>query len=137
MAEPARGFPGESEQTTLASGLGPFWSSAKVRRELDLDTLGLQARQQEGRLLGLPTSDGVWVYPVAQFEERCGEVRVRPALVSMWTRLQQHDRWSVAQLLLLVESSELGGMTPLDAIRQGLDEAVLLQFAERIHREWS
>lgn len=119
----------------LASRLAPFWSHQKVRSELGTDEPGLKAATAAGDVLGLETSDGVVVFPVAQFERVDGRVRVCPGVRSMLRELSSHDQWSVAQLLT-APAPELGDTSPYEAVKAGADPRDLVAYARLIHAEW-
>jgi hypothetical protein len=119
----------------VASRLAPFWSHQKVSSELGTDGPGLDAAAAAGDVLGLETSDGVVVFPVAQFERVAGRVRVRPGVRSMLHELRNDDQWSVAQLLT-APASELGDTSPYEAVEAGADLRDLVAYARLIHAQW-
>jgi hypothetical protein len=138
MAQPPEQHPDRSAAATntLADALAPFWSAAKVQTELGLDEDRLTADLTASRVLGLVTSDGVWVFPVAQFERVDGTVRVKPSIRAMLAELAGTDGWSVG-LLLTTEAPELGGKSPYDAERAGTAVDELVEYARLVRREWA
>ncbi len=124
-------------ENPLASWVGPFWSGRRVRDELHLASRqALDSRRRAHAVLGVKTSDGAVIYPVWQFHRREETVEVRPAVGRIFAILGEHDEWTVA-VLLNTPAPELNGLTPLDWVRHGRDEAPLLQFAQTVNAEWS
>jgi len=121
----------------IADLLAPFWSAEKTREALGSPSrAALADRRKNGTLLGLKTTDGVIVYPVAQFERRGGRVQVKAGLRPFLTGLKAHDPWSVA-LLLHTPAPELDDLTPLEWVRKGLSPDPLRDYARRVAAEWS
>ena len=131
LAMPAR------ESHPLVELLGPFWSSAKVRTALGINTRqALDSRISSGSVLALPTTDRRLLFPVFQFIAHGGDVRVRPALARMFSVLRAHDPWSVA-VMVNTAAPELQGMTPFEWARAGHDDESLVRLARTIESEWS
>jgi hypothetical protein len=117
--------------------LGPFWSSAKVRAALGINTRqALDSRITSGSILGLPTSDRRLLFPVFQFVAHGEQVRVRPALAGMFSVLRSQDPWSVA-VMVNTPAPELHDETPLAWARAGRDEGALVRLARAIEFEWA
>lgn len=125
------------ESHPLVELLGPFWSSAKVRTALGINTRqALDSRISSGSLLGLPTTDRRLVFPVFQFVAHGEGVRVRPALARMFSVLRSQDPWSVA-VIVNTAAPELHDTTPLEWARAGHDDDVLVRLARTIEAEWA
>ncbi len=130
-------FAASDDVNALVTWAGPFWSGKKVREELGLASRqALDARRRAHAVLGVKTSDGAVIYPVWQFERRRRGVEVRPGVARLLSVLGRHDEWAVA-VLLNTPAPELGGLTPLNWLRQGNDEATLMDFARAVDDEWS
>lgn len=122
----------------LVELLRPFWSEAKVCRELALTTDELRDLEANGGILALPTSDEAPanLYPVDQFERADGHVRVRPALQAAFRELRTSDAWAVAIAVLRTPAPELDDLAPLEAARDGVAPARLAAYARRLAGEW-
>lgn len=127
--------PVRTEENELAVLVGPFWSEVRVMEALGVPSRGaLAARRRRGSVLGVRSADGVWMYPLWQFQRRGGVEEVRPGLVAVlreWTGL---DGWTVA-VLLQVGAVELEGLSPLGWLREGRPVDGLVWFARVVARE--
>ncbi len=132
---PQRAQPGAAPGAAMAARLSPFWSRHKVEAELGLDAPDLDAAVADGHVLGLETSDGVVVFPVAQFERVNDRTRVRPGVRTMLEELKGDDRWSVA-LIFTAPAEELSDLSPYEAVIAGTDSARLAAFAHYVHAQW-
>jgi hypothetical protein len=119
----------------MAARVAPLWSREKVRSELGFNDAALWAAVAAGDVLGLETSDGALVFPVAQFERVAGQARVCPGVRAMLRELQGDERWSVA-LVLAASAPELGDVSPYDAVKSGADSRDLANFARVVHSYW-
>lgn len=120
----------------LSTLLGPFWSGARTQEALACsDSHALRARQAEGSLLALTTSDGVTLYPVFQFHRRNGMIEVKAPLVDVLYVLQEFDPWSVATLLR-TPAPELDGLTPIEWVDAQRPRQNLRGLASKVAREW-
>lgn len=122
----------------LAALLGPFWTGARTREALGLNSRqALASRASNGSVLALKSADGDVFYPISQFQRRSdGTVEVKPALVPFLRHLRHFDPWAVG-VLLHTPAPELGNLTPLDWARQDRDPATLIHLARAVAREWS
>lgn len=123
--------------SALVDTIGSSWSSTKLRAELGgVSRQALNQRVRRGTLLGLPTGDGVTVYPVFQFHRRGGRVEVLPGLQPIVKALSDQSAWSVA-VLLNTAAPELDGATPVEWERRGGDADRLAELAGVLERERS
>jgi hypothetical protein len=74
----------------------------------------------EGRLVGLPTARGTYLYPSWQFD-RAG---VLPGLRAVRGALDGADPWTLTAFMV-APNSRLDGETPLVALRRGDIEAAV------------
>jgi hypothetical protein len=74
----------------------------------------------DGRLIGLPTGRGTYLYPSWQFE-RAG---VLPGLRAVREALGEADPWTLTAFMV-APNSRLDGDTPLTALRRGDADAVV------------
>lgn len=120
----------------LAEVVGPCWSDEGVVTALGVPSETVASWREAGSILGLPTSDGVWVYPVAQFERHHGRFEVMSALLPFLRALRGFDPWAVA-VLMHTPVSELGDATPLDWLAGGRSAEPLARLGEVVAREWA
>jgi hypothetical protein len=109
---------GKKRKTALlreAGGGMPVGEAAKL--------LGVNTEELEGckSLLSVSMDSGAFVWPAFQFESRAmihgvGEVLAAINVVDPWTRLN----------FFFLRPDELGGRTPVQAIREGSLDAVVL-----------
>lgn len=114
---------------SYASLIGPFYSSAGVRRVLNIPSKqALDDRRQRETILAARTEDDVWVYPAFQFDvrNRCVYARLAPVIAA----LKGAPRWGSA-LWLTTAHSELGGVTPIDASKKRAQLQLVITLAEQ------
>lgn len=123
--------------SALVDTVGPSWSASRLRTELGgVSRQALNQRVKRGTLLGLPTGDGVTVYPVFQFYRRGGRVEVLPGVQAILKELVDQSAWSVA-VLLNTAAPELEGATPVEWERRGGEADRLAELAGVLKRERS
>jgi hypothetical protein len=119
----------------IATLVGPVWSETKVVESLDVTRAALRQMRVDGFVLGLTTLEGDTFFPVAQFENRDGAVRVKVALQPLFSALRSHDPWAVA-VLLHTPAPELDDLTPLSWLAGGGAPDTLASLARCVEREW-
>jgi hypothetical protein len=120
----------------LVALVGPFWSETKTCAALGISVSDLASRRDDGTVLGLTTSDGDRLYPIAQFHRLDGRVEVKPALLPLLEALRAFDPWTVA-VLLHTPASELDGATPLDWVRSHGAPERLEDLGHVVASEWA
>lgn len=99
-------------------GLGPFYDSAGARRQLGgVTKQALESRRHHHTVLALRAGDGTWLYPAWQFT---GSGDIHVALRPVLRALRDLDRWA-AGVWLVAEHPALGGRSPREALRAGVD----------------
>ena len=116
----------------MADLVGPFYDTPRVQTLLDVSKQAVSDRRKHGSVMAMRTSDGLWVYPVFQFEGR----RIKPALTGVFRVFRGHDGWT-ASVWLLTLNDELDGRSPLDWLVHGLDEDLVLRLAAHAARQWA
>jgi hypothetical protein len=108
--------------------VGPFFDSAGARLQLGLRTKqALDSRRNTQTVLAMQTGDGTWLYPAWQFTGAGGVHHVlRPVL----KELRGMDRWQVG-VWLVSDHPDLGGVSPRQALRDGVDPAAVARVAAR------
>lgn len=93
--------------------IGPFYSSSAVMTLLGVPTKqALDDRRRRGTILAARTSDGVWVYPVFQFDD--SRRKLVEGLVPVLAALKPAPRWGAA-LWLVTPQPSLRDQSPLQA----------------------
>lgn len=112
--------------------IGPFYRTDQVVSLLGITRQAVNERLGKRTMLGMQTRDGVWVYPVYQFEDR-GILPRLPEVLRSFDR--RADPWAVAAWLVS-KDARLGGERPLDRVRAGgaLDRVKFL--ARDASRRW-
>lgn len=106
--------------------LGPFYDSAGARLQLGLRTKqALDSRRKTQTVLAMQTGDGTWLYPAWQFT---GDGHVHQVLLPALKALRGIDRWQ-AGVWLVSEHPDLGGISPRQALREGVDPAAVARAA--------
>lgn len=124
-----------TDGTALVDTVGPSWTIDKLRKELGgVSYQAVHQRVGRGTLLGLPTSDGVTVYPLFQFVRTNGKLTVRPGLLQMFKILKEQEPWQVA-VLLNTPAPELEDHTPVEWEKNGGDIEHLEQLATVLKQE--
>jgi hypothetical protein len=106
--------------------LGPFYDSAGARVQLGLRTKqALDSRRSTQTILAMQTSDGTWLYPAWQFT---GDGSVHRVLLPVLKELRGLDRWQVG-VWLVSKHPDLGDISPRQALRDGVDPAIVARIA--------
>lgn len=98
--------------------VGPFYSTRGVARLLGgVSRQAVMERRQRGRLLGLRTAEGDWVFPAFQFG---ADLRPVPGLAEVLACFDPHDvdEWTLAGWLV-GGRAELGGRSVIDWLAAG------------------
>jgi Protein of unknown function (DUF2384) len=115
-----------------ADAVGPFYDTAGVATVLGVSGSAVRGRRARGSLLSMQTGSGSTVYPTWQFQDG----HVVPGLGRVLRSLRGVDvsRWTLAAWLRTPDV-ELGGRTPMDCLRAGDQDPVLL-VASRASEHW-
>lgn len=116
-----------------AERLGPVYVTGQLQRLLPgaratpITDEAVRDRRRAGRLIGIRTADGRWVWPAWQFEVSGGRLVPSAVVLELWALLP----WRSANALELVawmtgRRADLDGATPLHYVRSnGIDDRVL------------
>jgi hypothetical protein len=127
--DPPRGHQADPDRNRLDALIGPFYNTDGVAALLGgLPRTAVAARREAGELLGVKTSDGVWIYPVFQFA-------VHPALRQAIKALADSPRWSAA-LWFVTENPELDEKTPVEWAQQEGDVEALVRSAKATNHDF-
>lgn len=111
----------DADDHAWAEQLGPAYRQGDVAELLGKSK---QAVSADRRLLRLEMRDGTIGYPVFQFDGRCRLAGIDEVVTALSEAVT--TSWTTASWLTS-PTPELGGARPLDALRQGrVDEVVLL-----------
>jgi hypothetical protein len=109
--------------------LGPFYGPGQVAAYLGgISRQAVADRRSRHTLLGLRTSDGVWVYPTFQFNEQGEVLEGLPGVLKILAPVL--DDWSLAGWLMS-SFDPLGGSTPIEWLRCGEAPEPLVELARR------
>jgi hypothetical protein len=112
--------------------IGPFYRTDQVVSLLGITRQAVNERLRKRTILGMQTRDGVWVYPVFQFENRGILGKLPEVLRSFDPRA---DRWAVAAWLVS-KDVRLGGERPLDRVHSGVELDRVKFLARDASRRW-
>jgi len=121
----------QPDEDPLDARVGPFHDTAGVARLLGVPETEVQTRREEHTLLAVPTSDGVWVYPAWQFNDR----EVIEALLPALRALREVDPWARAMWFVMA-NPDLDGTTPLEWLDGDGSAEVVVFSARRTAHEW-
>jgi len=107
----ARGVEAKQELLREAGG---GWSSPRVATHLGMTRQAVDKRRKAGKLLALQSGRGDYLYPVCQFTEH----GVLPGIDRFLAACPPSGGW-VRLDLLLTPAEEIGGLSPLEALRRG------------------
>lgn len=97
-------------------------TAEEVAEMLGQTGAAISKARKEYRLIGLPVGQNRWIYPSWQFQESGGYL---PGLKKVLAELRHFSPW--AQIMFLLEANDrLDGKKPLDYLRSGQLECVLL-----------
>jgi hypothetical protein len=131
VAAMAAGIPDVAAQHPFAALLGPFHSSASVRRMLRVPSKqALDDRRRRWTLLAAKTQERVWVYPAFQFD--APHARVHLWLRPLLHALRGAPRWGAA-VWLVTEHPDLDGLSPQRAAALGTEDP---QFIARLAQQY-
>jgi len=116
----------------MADLVGPFYDTTRVQTLLDVSKQAISDRRKHGSVLAMRTGDGLWVYPVFQFEGR----RVRPELTGVFRVFRGFDGWT-ACVWLTTRNDELEGRSPVEWLVRGLDQGLVLCLAAQAVHQWA
>jgi hypothetical protein len=104
--------------------IGPFYGPGQLSQLLGgISRQAVADRRNRRTLLGLKTSDGSWVYPTFQFDQRNEVIEGLPEILQLFDP-REVDGWTVAGWLRSPLRS-LGGETPIESLQRGAPEAVV------------
>lgn len=122
------GFPvgAPAELDPHYADIGPFYDSAGAIHQLGgLTKQALDSRRTNQTVLAMQTGDGHWLYPAWQFT---GLGSIHTALTPVLKGLRGLDRW-MAGVWLVAEHPDLGGRSPRQALRDGVDSGDVARLA--------
>lgn len=105
----------------LLEAEGGCLSSTQVASLLGITRQAVDKRRRSGQLIGLPTGKNRYAYPAWQFTT----AETLPGLETVLQHLQVRDAW-MQTAFMLNGNLRLDGMSPLEALRQGKLEEVVL-----------
>jgi hypothetical protein len=107
---------------SLLNAEGGIVSSTGAADILGISRQAVDKRRKAGRLIGLSLGRRGYAYPVWQFDPKSGTL---PGLEDVLAALEGLDPWMQAAFILN-PSVRLDGATPLQSLRQGEVESVLV-----------
>lgn len=118
--------------------LGPFYSTTGLTRRLGVSRQALDGRADRHTLLALPGDDGSRLYPLFQFEERGGRLRVIAGLAPVLQALAAAgaDPMSTAAWLT-AKTDDLDGDTVVEHLRNGGSPEPVLTLVEADRLRWA
>jgi hypothetical protein len=96
---------------------GGAWTKSAVARHLGITQSMVDARRRRHQLLAVRSASGEYVFPVCQFTDD----DVLPGLDRFLRAFQSGSGWTWLDVLL-TPAEEIGGISPLDALRRGEPE---------------
>ncbi|KRF06340.1 hypothetical protein ASH00_08860 [Arthrobacter sp. Soil782] len=120
----------------LLEKCGLFYDTDGLMSWLGLPYREIQERREARAILGCPTAEGDFIYPVWQFQDN-GELL--PGLSSILTVLSSgiDDSWTWALWLQTAVPGELNGRTVTEWLRDGGDVGPVLQLAANDAAGWA
>ena len=117
--------------------LGPFYSTAGIARVLGgVSRQAVEERRRRRTILALRTSDGVWVYPAFQLDERNRVTRGLAEVLDRFRPQTSDDEWMVASFVAAPQPG-LGGGTIAEHLAAGGDLAPVLDLADERAARWA
>jgi hypothetical protein len=114
---------GQEIQEKLIQLEGGSWKTDRVMEFLDIDRAQrLDELREQGRILGVSWNDE-YLYPAWQFGE---SGKILPGLQSVITKLDTYSSWEKLAFMLSRNIRLKNQSTPLNELRQGNIEAVVL-----------
>jgi hypothetical protein len=114
----------EEHRELLLDRAGPALPVREAAALLGTDSAGVEALRVTRRLLAIPLGEG-WTYPASQFRDGA-------ALPGLARLLQAHagkDPWVILDILLAPDPA-LNGRTPIQALRDGDEQALSRHIAQ-------
>ncbi|MEO0802078.1 MAG: hypothetical protein AAFY57_07380 [Cyanobacteria bacterium J06642_2] len=105
----------------LLEAKGGSLSSTEVGALLGISRQAVDKRRREGKLIALPAGRSRWRYPGWQFADN----RVLPGLTEVLQAMPIRDAWMQAAFMMNGDA-RLGGASPLDVLRAGDADSVLI-----------
>ncbi len=116
--------------------LGPCYSASKVAQVLGgISRQAVADRRARHTLLGLKTADGVWVYPIFQFDEHQQVIASLPAVLKILGNCGI-DEWTLAGWLVS-QHAELGGQSAIAWLRRGANPQPVIHLAAAAARRFA
>lgn len=117
--------------------LGPFYSTAGIARVLGgISRQAVEERRRRRTILALRTSDGVWVYPAFQLDDRNRVVQGLADVLDRFRPDTPEDEWMVAAFVAAPQPG-LDGRSIADHLRAGGDLAPVLDLAADRAARWA
>jgi hypothetical protein len=117
--------------------LGPFYSTAGIARVLGgVSRQAVEERRRRRTILALRTSDGMWVYPAFQLDERNRVVRGLAEVLVRFRPRTPDDEWMVASFVAAGQPG-LAGRSIVDHLREDGDLAPVLALADERAERWA
>lgn len=107
--------------------LSPFYATDGAMHQLGgITKQALDSRRRTQSVLAMQTGDGTWLYPAWQFD---GHGSIHGVLTPVLKALRGMDRWQ-AGVWLVADNPDLGGVSPRQALREGVAPADVARVAE-------
>ncbi|MGH9113487.1 MAG: hypothetical protein ACRDZN_14500 [Acidimicrobiales bacterium] len=117
--------------------LGPFYGTPGLARVLGgVSRQAVEERRRRRTVLALRTSDGAWVYPAFQLDERNRVVRGLADVLDRFRPGSPDDEWMVAAFVAAPQPG-LGDRSIVDHLRSGGDLAEALALADERASRWA
>jgi len=117
--------------------LGPFYSTTGIARVVGgVSRQAVEERRRRRTILALRTSDGVWVYPAFQLDERNRVVRGLADVLDRFRPQTPDDEWMVASFVAAAQPG-LGGRSVVDHLKTGGALAPVLDLADERAARWA
>ncbi|HEX5947271.1 MAG TPA: hypothetical protein VFY82_13380 [Acidimicrobiales bacterium] len=117
--------------------LGPFYSTAGIARVLGgISRQAVEERRRRRTILALRTTDGVWVYPAFQLDDRNRVVQGLAEVLDRFRPDTPDDEWMVAAFVAAPQPG-LDGRSIADHLRTGGDLGPVLDLAEERAARWA
>lgn len=117
--------------------LGPFYSTAGIARVLGgISRQAVEERRRRRTILALRTTDGAWVYPAFQLDDRNRVVPGLPDVLDRFPAGTPDDEWMVAAFVAAPQPG-LDGRSIADHLRAGGDLAPVLALADDRAERWA
>lgn len=116
--------------------LGPFYSTAGIARVLGgISRQAVEERRRRRTILALRTTDGMWVYPAFQLDDRNRVVHGLAEVLDRFRPDTPDDEWMVAAFVAAPQPG-LDGRSIASHLRAGGDLAPAIDLAEERAALW-